>query len=85
MKFTYYGHACFSVAVAGKSLLFDPDIKRAVNENLKPVFLGLHLRKLIVSNGSDVLLRLQATSLAGLVFGSTQPRRSESLYPLARS
>lgn len=27
MKFTYYGHACFSVAVAGKSLLFDPFIK----------------------------------------------------------
>lgn len=27
MKFTYYGHACFSVAVAGKTLLFDPFIK----------------------------------------------------------
>jgi len=24
MKFTYYGHACFSVAVGGKTLLFDP-------------------------------------------------------------
>ena len=26
MKVTYYGHACFSVAVAGKTLLFDPFI-----------------------------------------------------------
>ncbi len=27
MKFTYYGHACFAVNVAGKTLLFDPFIK----------------------------------------------------------
>ncbi len=26
MKFTYYGHACFSVAAGGKTLLFDPFI-----------------------------------------------------------
>jgi L-ascorbate metabolism protein UlaG (beta-lactamase superfamily) len=26
MKFTYYGHACFSVEIAGKHLLFDPFI-----------------------------------------------------------
>ena len=26
MKFTYYGHACFAVEVAGKKLLFDPFI-----------------------------------------------------------
>jgi len=26
MKVTYYGHACFSVAVGGKTLLFDPFI-----------------------------------------------------------
>jgi L-ascorbate metabolism protein UlaG (beta-lactamase superfamily) len=26
MKLTYYGHACFSVATAGKTLLFDPFI-----------------------------------------------------------
>lgn len=26
MKFTYYGHACFSVQAGGKSLLFDPFI-----------------------------------------------------------
>ncbi|MGB1247818.1 MAG: metal-dependent hydrolase [Chitinophagales bacterium] len=26
MKFTYYGHACFSVEIAGKKLLFDPFI-----------------------------------------------------------
>jgi len=26
MKLTYYGHSCFSVAVAGKNLLFDPFI-----------------------------------------------------------
>ncbi|MBI5385700.1 MAG: metal-dependent hydrolase [Verrucomicrobia bacterium] len=27
MKLTYYGHACFSVKVAGKDLLFDPFIR----------------------------------------------------------
>lgn len=26
MKFTYYGHSCFSIEVAGKTLLFDPFI-----------------------------------------------------------
>lgn len=26
MKFTYYGHACFSIEVSGKTLLFDPFI-----------------------------------------------------------
>lgn len=26
MKFTYYGHACFSVDAGGKTLLFDPFI-----------------------------------------------------------
>ena len=26
MKVTYYGHACFSVVVGGKTLLFDPFI-----------------------------------------------------------
>lgn len=26
MKFTYYGHSCFSVQIGGKSLLFDPFI-----------------------------------------------------------
>ncbi|OWY22339.1 metal-dependent hydrolase [Sphingobacteriales bacterium UPWRP_1] len=26
MKFTYYGHACFSVQIAGKNILFDPFI-----------------------------------------------------------
>lgn len=26
MKFTYYGHACFSVIIGGKTLLFDPFI-----------------------------------------------------------
>ena len=26
MKFTYYGHSCFEVEVAGKRLLFDPFI-----------------------------------------------------------
>jgi len=27
MKFTYYGHSCFSVLAAGKNILFDPFIK----------------------------------------------------------
>ena len=28
MKVIYYGHACFSVVVGGKTLLFDPFIIR---------------------------------------------------------
>jgi L-ascorbate metabolism protein UlaG (beta-lactamase superfamily) len=35
MKFTYYGHACFGVELAGKNLLFDPFIKH--NELAKNV------------------------------------------------
>ncbi|MFN2457549.1 MAG: metal-dependent hydrolase [Chitinophagaceae bacterium] len=27
MKFTYYGHACFSVVIKGKTIVFDPFIK----------------------------------------------------------
>jgi L-ascorbate metabolism protein UlaG (beta-lactamase superfamily) len=26
MKFTYYGHSCFSIGAGGKTLLFDPFI-----------------------------------------------------------
>jgi len=35
MKLTYYGHACFSVVVAGKTLLFDPFI--SYNELAKSI------------------------------------------------
>jgi L-ascorbate metabolism protein UlaG (beta-lactamase superfamily) len=35
MKFTYYGHACFSVFVGGKTVLFDPFIKH--NELAKSI------------------------------------------------
>lgn len=35
MKFTFYGHACFSIEVAGKTLLFDPFI--SPNEKAKDI------------------------------------------------
>ena len=35
MKYTYYGHACFGIEVAGKHLLFDPFIRE--NELAKDI------------------------------------------------
>ena len=50
MKFTYYGHACFSVEAGGKTLLFDPFISP------NPLAKGIDLKKIaadfiLVSHG----------------------------------
>ena len=40
MQFTYYGHSCFSVAINGKNILFDPFItpnELAAHINLKNI------------------------------------------------
>ncbi|MGD0745754.1 MAG: metal-dependent hydrolase [Verrucomicrobiota bacterium] len=52
MKVTYYGHACFSVVVEGKTLLFDPFISgnpfaRAIDVNKVPADF------ILVSHGHD--------------------------------
>lgn len=52
MQVTYYGHSCFSVEVAGKTLLFDPFItpnKLAHNIDIK----GIKADYILVSHGHD--------------------------------
>ncbi|MGE5518655.1 MAG: metal-dependent hydrolase [Candidatus Dadabacteria bacterium] len=47
MKFTYYGHSCFSVQLSGKNILFDPfitpnELAKDINiEELKPDYILL--------------------------------------------
>lgn len=50
MKFTYFGHSCFSVEVGGKTLLFDPFIKP--NELAKDVaFDQIKADYILISHG----------------------------------
>jgi len=52
MKLTYYGHACFSVEVNGKNLLFDPFI--TPNELAKDIKLeDISADYILVSHGHD--------------------------------
>lgn len=50
MKLTYYGHACFSVVISGKNILFDPFISH------NPLASGIHIEDIqadyiLVSHG----------------------------------
>lgn len=50
MEVTYYGHSCFSVSAAGKSLLFDPFISR--NDLAKHINIdNIHPDYIFVSHG----------------------------------
>lgn len=50
MKFTYYGHACFSVEIKGKHILFDPFI--SPNELAKNIDVdGLKVDYILISHG----------------------------------
>ncbi|HZF00618.1 MAG TPA: metal-dependent hydrolase [Methylomirabilota bacterium] len=52
MKVTYYGHSCFSVAVSGKTLLFDPFI--TPNPLAKAVdVMKIHPDYILVSHGHE--------------------------------
>jgi len=52
MKFTYYGHACFSVEVKGKHLLFDPFI--SPNELAKHIDISkIKADYILVSHGHE--------------------------------
>lgn len=52
MKITYYGHSCFSLAVSGKTLLFDPFIRG--NELAKNIDInGIEADYILVSHGHD--------------------------------
>lgn len=52
MKVTYYGHACFSVEVNGKVLLFDPFITH--NELAKHIDInGIHADFILLSHGHE--------------------------------
>ncbi len=76
MKVTYYGHACFSVVVRGKTLLFDPFISenplaKAVDVNSVPADF------ILVSHGHDdhtgdtlaIAQRTNALVIAGFEVG----------------
>jgi L-ascorbate metabolism protein UlaG (beta-lactamase superfamily) len=52
MKVTYYGHACFSVIIGGKTLLFDPFIK--YNELAKHIDIkGIKADYILLSHGHE--------------------------------
>ena len=52
MKLTYYGHACFSVVMGGKTLLFDPFIK--YNELAKKVNINnIQADYILLSHGHE--------------------------------
>ncbi len=52
MKVTYYGHACFSAEVNGKTLLFDPFI--SFNELAKDVDISeIHADYILISHGHE--------------------------------
>ncbi len=52
MKLTYYGHACFSVVMGGKTLLFDPFIK--YNELAKKVDINnIQADYILLSHGHE--------------------------------
>lgn len=52
MKITYYGHSCFAVEVAGKTLLFDPFI--TPNELAKEINVaGIRADYILISHGHE--------------------------------
>ena len=52
MKFTYYGHACFSVVISGKNILFDPFIR--YNELAKHIdFESINADYILLSHGHE--------------------------------
>jgi L-ascorbate metabolism protein UlaG (beta-lactamase superfamily) len=76
MKVTYYGHACFSAVVGGKTLLFDPFISG------NPLASPIDVKKvtadfILVSHGHDdhvgdaveIAKRTQALAIAGFEVG----------------
>jgi len=76
MKVTYYGHSCFAVVVAGKTLLFDPFITP------NPFAKGIDLAQvpadfILVSHGHDdhladaveIARRTKAVAIAGFEVG----------------
>lgn len=50
MKFTFYGHACFAVEIAGKKLLFDPFVSG--NDNAKDIDINsIQADYILISHG----------------------------------
>ena len=77
MKLTYYGHACFSVEVAGKALLFDPFItpnplaKQIDVEKLRANFILVsHGHEDHVADVMTIAQRTAATVIAPYEVGS---------------
>ncbi|MFL6590020.1 MAG: metal-dependent hydrolase [Chthoniobacterales bacterium] len=77
MKFTYYGHACFSVVAGGKTLLFDPFISpnplaKAIDVKSVPAdfILVTHGHGDHVADVVDIANRTGATVIAPYEVGS---------------
>ena len=77
MKFTYYGHACFSVEAGGKTLLFDPFItpnplakKIDVNKIAADFILVSHGHGDHVADVIDIAKRTGATVIASYEVGT---------------
>ncbi len=76
MKVTYYGHSCFSVETAGKTLLFDPfvtpnDLAKAIDVDAIPAdyILLSHGHFDHVTDATRIALRTGATVIANFEVG----------------
>ena len=77
MKVTYYGHACISVEVKGKTLLFDPfitpnELAKAINVNALPAdfILISHGHVDHIADAVAIAKRTGATAVSNFEIGS---------------
>lgn len=90
MKFTYYGHSCFSVQVNGKTLLFDPFIK--ANELAASVdFNAIEADFILISHAHfdhlndavELAQKTQATVIANFeIYQWLQDKGVSSVHPM---
>jgi L-ascorbate metabolism protein UlaG (beta-lactamase superfamily) len=90
MKFTFYGHACFSIETGGKKLLFDPFIKG--NELAKNIDINkIEADYILVSHGHadhvgdllEIALRTGATVISSYeVVGWAQKHLVKNVHPM---
>ena len=90
MKLTYYGHACFSVFVGGKTLLFDPFIKYnelAKNVDINSIaadyILLSHGHQDHVADALEIAQRTGATIVSNFEVGEWfQAKGAKNVHPM---
>ena len=90
MKLTYYGHACFSVFVGGKTLLFDPFIKYnelAKNVDINSIaadyILLSHGHQDHVADALEIAQRTGATIVSNFEVGEWfQSKGAKNVHPM---